>query len=401
MLVFWAEDSVNVEGDENVSKLAHFLIRNVNTDRYNIMKYHIDLIKFFVEQWKDRITVPKDYLLERLRELARSEKVLPIVHICSIFLTNHLPPWNDIRIFVTKLIEILAVPKANVYRSCAEAIGAALTYAKVHEKRETLTDFTNYLVKHLKKLKEKNSNKFDEHKQLVCLQSIMKNYPEICDEFLNGLIFKYKKYSGPYKGICLKIFLERIDALHECIDFPIIELDQLVSDDNDQFKVLGLEIIRKSLSVIYFVSDPRAKLVVKKEKFLALLEKISRFIFSENNVCRSTTYEIFMDIFADDRFCSDEEIKMKAKDVLLQGLVDHNAEIELTLINYWGKILPANTSEKFIFLLRDMYKASIENYYLGYYVNFLLNEVILSENYEEGNSNYFFVQLILYKFHFL
>ncbi|GJQ83173.1 hypothetical protein Trydic_g18200 [Trypoxylus dichotomus] len=381
MLISWADGMENIEANQSTSELVHFLIKNINTDRSDVMKYHIDLIKFFVEQWKDHITVPKDYLLGRLRDLTKSKKVLPIVHVCSIFLANDLPPWNDMKIFVTKLLEIMAQDARDVYRSCAEAIGTALSYSRKHESESTLKNFTKYLVKSFKRNKKPND------KDLICLQAISKHYPEFADAFFTTLIHEFSKYRGQYKAICLKLFLNRFDALQENTDFPAIELVNLISDDNDDTKILGLEIVKKTLPIVYF-SNSRARLIVKKEKFMVLLEKIARFLSSENNVCRAVTCEIFMEIYSDERFKAHEDIAALCKDVLLQGLVDRNSEIEEKLKEFWAKNIPVNTSEKFLFLLRDMYKASIENSYLGYYVNFLLNELILQPQYRKDIFEY-------------
>lgn len=352
-----------------------------------MMKYHIDLIKFFVEQWKNEITVPKDYLLKQLKMLSQSKKVLPIIHISSIFLANDLPPWNDVKIFMKKLIEILSAKPVDIYRSAAEAIGTALRYVFKHGDGRILKDFRDYLVKSIKKL--------DQNKQLVCLQAMLKHYPEICDNFFTILIHHFHIYPSHQKGICLKIFLERIDALHESLDFPSVNLEDLINDDHEQLKIIGLEIIKKTLPVLSFPlsSKAKVKLTVKKQKFLVLLDKISKLVESENNVCRSTAYDFFIALYEDNTLSFDEDIRNKCKDVLLQGLVDHNADIEKKLIDFWGKILPVNTAEKFVFLLKDMYKAETETYYLGYYVNFLLNELVLREEYQEG-ENYFNVAFV-------
>lgn len=148
----WSSNIVKL--GERESKLASemllYLITNLNNERKEIFKFHLDLVKLMVESWKSYIEVPTIKLFEIM---SSANKCVIGIHLASIFLVNKLEPWQDNQMegFITVLLKILNSSDKYIYRSCAETIGLMLKHLnglyakKVDIHLKAIRDFNKYV----------------------------------------------------------------------------------------------------------------------------------------------------------------------------------------------------------------------------------------------------------------
>lgn len=112
---------------ELLSELLHFVIEEIPTERRDVFKYNLDIIKLIVESWKSFIKVPTELITKLLNSENKNELG---VQVSSVFLANHLAPWEEGKQqqFLTALIMKFNSSKKILYRTCAEAAGIALKF---------------------------------------------------------------------------------------------------------------------------------------------------------------------------------------------------------------------------------------------------------------------------------
>lgn len=129
MLSRWAH--LKSELSEKECKLAsdmlYFFIKNLNTDRVDVFKYNLDVIKLMVEAWKSFIKVPNRLIYEYI---ASDVKCAVGIHLTSIFLVNKMEVWNEneSKKFLQLLMKKLYVKSNDTVKICSETIGLFLKY---------------------------------------------------------------------------------------------------------------------------------------------------------------------------------------------------------------------------------------------------------------------------------
>lgn len=371
MLASWSEVAIPTEDNELASKLLKFLMENADNDHRAIFKYNLENIKLVLEVWKPCLTIPYELLQQKLKLDPKSQKLDVGIHLVATLLANNVAPWrkNEVKDFLMTLTKLMKNTQRAVYQPCAEVLGMSLKYMNADsESIQFLNSFQNYVHKCLKDMMD-DSNKF-----AYCLQGIALHYPTIADQYLTGMISKLP-HIGRFKLVYLRIFLTKIETLHEINELHSIDFSKLLSEDNLEIQILTLEMINKSIQYL------------KHPELLLILKDVSRFTSNAISMCRTIVYDIFITAYNQFRNQEDKvskEIIAICNDVLLQGLTDKELEIQEKIFKFWSEDnLPVDVTNRFLFLLSNMYKANIEEYYVGYSVYLLLNAIKSTEEFNE------------------
>ncbi|XP_022913511.2 DNA-dependent protein kinase catalytic subunit-like [Onthophagus taurus] len=365
MLTSWNNFDFQKHSNE-ISNLVLFFMENINRERNDVKKYHLNLFKLIVETWRNHIKAPTDFIFDELQKLIKTEskKVEIIIHFCSIFLANDIEPWgNELQKFVKIVLNCLQSTQKSIQKTCSQTIGMALKLTEKNQNR----DFKIFK----KKIIERINEKFPFDNYLGCLQGFLTSYPEICDHLLNKLIlaFNSQKVTLETKRVALLVFSERTEALNSNHNFELLQnFEQFINDYDDGLKLLGMKVILKSISKINFDNN--------KIKFKSALNNLSKLINNNNKDCRSSMYDIFIEI---NEIINDDDTNKLSLDCLLKGLNDPEEEIQNKLIEFFLKKLPnENVSKKFLQILTKMYKPELEDRFLSYSIVLLLNNLDIS-----------------------
>ncbi|XP_077733126.1 DNA-dependent protein kinase catalytic subunit isoform X4 [Canis aureus] len=320
---------VGVPKDEVLAnRLLHFLMEHVFHQKRAVFRHNLEIIKTLVECWKDCLSVPYRLIFEKFSSKDPNSKDNSVgIQLLGIVMANNLPPYDPkcgierIKYFEALVSNMSFVKYKEVYAAAAEVLGLTLRY--ITERENILENVVYELV--IKQLKQHQNTMED--KFIVCLNKVVKNFPPLADR------------DDERQKVCLDIIYKMMAKLKP------VELRDLLN------------------SVVEFISHP-------------------------SPVCREQMYNILMwihDNYRDPESQADDdsrEVFKLAKDVLIQGLIDENAGLQLIIRNFWSHEtrLPSNTLDRLL-ALNSLYSPKIEVHFLSLATDFLLEMTSLSPDY--------------------
>ncbi|ELV09918.1 DNA-dependent protein kinase catalytic subunit [Tupaia chinensis] len=308
-------------------------------------------------------------------------------------LGNSSVPLN-IRLFLAKLVintEEVFRPYAKSWLSpllqlaVSENSGGEGIHYMVVEIVATILSWTNLatptvleesvcelVVKQLRQHQHTMEDKF-----IMCLSKLARSFPPLADRFMNIVFFLLPKFHGVMKTLCLEVVLSRAEEMADLF-FQLKSKDfiHVMRHRDDERQKVCLDIIYKTM----------AKL--KPVELRELLSPVVEFVSHPSPMCREQMYNILMwihDNYRDPENQADDdsqEIFKLAKDVLIQGLIDENLELQLIIRNFWSHEtrLPANTLDRLL-ALNSLYSPKIEVHFLSLATDFLLEMTSMSPDY--------------------
>ncbi|XP_032697086.1 DNA-dependent protein kinase catalytic subunit isoform X2 [Lontra canadensis] len=320
---------VGVPKDEVLAnRLLHFLMEHVFHQKRAVFRHNLEIIKTLVECWKDCLSVPYRLIFEKFSNKDPNSKDNSVgIQLLGIVIANNLPPYDpkcgieSIKYFQALVSNMSFVKYKEVYAAAAEVLGLILRY--ITKKENVLEELVYELI--IKQLKQHQNTMED--KFIVCLNKAVKNFPPLADR------------------------------------------------DDERQKVC--------LDIIYTMM---AKL--KPVELRELLNPVVEFISHPSPVCREQMYNILMwvhDNYRDPESQADDESRevfKLAKDVLIQGLIDENAGLQLIIRNFWSHEtrLPSNILDRLL-ALNSLYSPKIEMHFLSLATDFLLEMTSMSPDY--------------------
>lgn len=366
MIIYWSNKTSPEEDKDLPSKLLQFLIDNIDSDTTKIYKTNIELVKSFIEGWKDHLIVPYQQLLDYIKQPPTSKKLDIGVHLAAIFLANKIIPWEikETRNFLQTLASVLKNNDKNIYRRTAEVLGMSLNHLNGIPGQEQFFNKLNTLV-------QKAIETFDESKFIYCLEGIALHHPPFADKYLCKLVFNLPTIPATFKTMYLKVLLARYEVLQTVSEFNSLDFKDLLEDTNVDSQILGLDLFCKCLDFITV------------EKLRSSIDIVANFSSHSNMSCRQITYDILLQIYQKYYLHVEnndiEKLLEFCKDLSLDGLLDKDPDIQQEIQNFWTNHLSKDINERFLELLKTLYKPKIEQYYLGY-SSFLLLDVIKNAN---------------------
>jgi DNA-dependent protein kinase catalytic subunit len=365
ILTSWSVDVVpNTAAERQLaSELIVFLISNLNNERQDIFKYHLELIRLLIEAWKTSVVVPHDLIYSKLNVEPTSRKVEIGIHLSSIFLANKITPWKDNWTeFCKTLFSIVMKSKhRSTYKPCAETIGLLLRHASNEPSFSKVFGNVQVLLKKIN----------DPDKYALVLEALVVHFPRIADEFnLNLILSRIHGVSKPLKMIYMRIILSQSDKMSSISDFKMERWDAYIENDNFEVQLLALEIVHNCLNVLKDCSF-----------YKSIIESVCKHVSNSNLLCRSRMFDIAIKI-CQNRDSANEEVEL-CKTVLVQGLTDGDTEIREKVYDFWRNesTLPNHISARLPYILSNLYEASTENDFLGYSSYLLLDIIKTTEQY--------------------
>ncbi|XP_071593605.1 DNA-dependent protein kinase catalytic subunit [Heliangelus exortis] len=369
----------NIKDEILANRLLEFLMKNAFHQKRGVFRHNLEIIKTVIECWKNCLSIPYSLLFEKFSKGDPDTKDNSVgIQLLGIVLANNLPPFDPkceidrVRYFQALISNMGLLKYKEVYAAAAEVLGLALQY--IAERENVLEDpVYDCVVRQLKHHQNTQQDKF-----IQCLNKVVKNFPPLADRFLNAVFFLIPKLHGVMKTYCLEIIMcraEEIPDLH--LHLKSKDFTQIMNHRDDERQRVCLDIVYKMLSKL------------KPLELKGLLPGVTGFISHPSVICRQRMYDILMwiyDNYSDPESQADvdsQEILKLAKEILLQGLIDENAELQLIVRNFWSDEarLPANILDRTLALLNSLYSTKIETQYLSLITNFLLEMTSKSPDY--------------------
>ncbi|KAI1889250.1 hypothetical protein AGOR_G00177210 [Albula goreensis] len=377
----------NMRDEVYANQLLEFLMKNCFHSKRAVFRHNLEIIKTVVECWKDCLVVPYSLIYQHFSGSDPNSKDNSVgLQLLGIILANNLPPYDPRcgiehdRYFQSLANNLTFTRFKEIYSAASEIMGLCMQYMAEKEKQSSgpLFELTANKLRDLKKM-----NKDD--KFIVCLSKVSKNYPPFVDGFLNQVFFLLPKLHGMLKTHCLECVLSRADTI------PDIYL-QLKTKDFTQ--VMAHRDVARQMVCLDLAQKVLAKL--KAEEVQEILGVITSFLSHPSAVCRERMYDILMwihDNYGDKESQTDStsvEAFNRAKNTLLQGLLDENQGLQLYVHNFWSHKsgLPVATLERMLAVLHSLYSCRIEARFLSLATNLLLELTSRSPDYSRAMFEY-------------
>uniref|UniRef100_A0A8C0BSB7 DNA-dependent protein kinase catalytic subunit n=1 Tax=Buteo japonicus TaxID=224669 RepID=A0A8C0BSB7_9AVES len=364
----------NIKDEILANRLLEFLMRNAFHQKRAVFRHNLEIIKTVIECWKNCLSIPYSLIFEKFSRGDPDTKDNSVgIQLLGIVLANNLPPFDPkceidrVRYFQALTSNMGLLKYKEVYAAAAEVLGLALRYIA---ERENVSELYSVQLKHHQNTQQ---DKF-----IQCLNKVVKNFPPLADRFMNAVFFLIPKLHGVMKTCCLEVIMcraEEVPDLH--LQLKSKDFIQIMNHRDDERQRVCLDIVYKMLSKL------------KPLELKELLPGVTGFISHPSVLCRQRMYDILMwiyDNYSDPESQADgdsQEILKLAKEMLLQGLIDENAELQLIVRNFWSDEtrLPTNTLDRMLSLLNSLYSTKIETQYLSLITNFLLEMTSKSPDY--------------------
>lgn len=363
MLLEWKSSDYAISSFEEislVSSLLEFLMKHAWNDRKEVFKQNLELIKTVVENWRDVLSLKKQFLFDSISRSTQSNSRDNIcgLQINAIILANNLIPWTDTSrdAYLHALVLCLQNEYAAVTQPAAQTLGMALAIVEPDEENACLRELNALLLK----LKEKQKVK----EFIDILYGVHKSYPLIVDKFFMTLGNHIAILTGTPKRVCLEMFLSRMDFYESEIGKEIQALGVKKLMKGKDYQLLALHILNKAL--------PK----MKYDEVAAFMDEICEFVDSSVVDCRDVMYEMLM--FICDTF-ADTDLFKRSSSILLNGLIDTSPQIQTRIFNFWSNParLPANLDDRILYLFEKLFDEQSEKHFLSYCTQLLLEPAIL------------------------
>ncbi|XP_028413162.1 DNA-dependent protein kinase catalytic subunit-like [Dendronephthya gigantea] len=355
------------------SRLLEYLMETCNHPTRSIFKNNLEVIKTFVEVWKERIDVPYKLIYERFSNASVNTKENSVgIQLMGVIVANKITPFKpgcgvDEKRFYQDLVKNLSFKYKDVHGAAAEVIGMILKYLSEENDKESCDGLSGLLNEKLSSM-TKDLDKF-----ILCVHQLQIHFPPIVDGFINQILFVFQHVHAQFKTLCLEIILSRVGVIPNLfLELKTKGFLNTLTHRDEATQVACLRIILGRLSQMS-VGDIQT-----------LLPSVTDFLSSKSVACRGLMFDILIWIYDTYRFDEtfknedsegSEDVLCRTKNVLLQGLADENKEMRLKLRNFWSDEtrLPNSTLERLVQVLRAMYSPITESEYLSYTTNLLLH----------------------------
>lgn len=343
-----------------VSSLLEFLMKNAWNARKDVFKQNLEIIKNVVENWRDVITLKKQFLFDSINRTTQTNSRDNIcgLQINAIILANNLIPWTDTSrdAYLHSLVQCLHSEFTEVTRPAAQILGMALAVIQQPDEENPCLRELNAL---LLKLKEKQKEFIE------ILYGVHKSYPRIVDNFFMTMGSHIFILAGTPKRNCLEMFLSRMEYYQSeiCQEIQAIGVKKLMK--GKEYQLLALHILNKALPKMSF------------DNISTFMDDICEFIDSSVVECRDIMYEMLMFIC---QTFPDSELSKRSSAILLNGLIDTDPQIQTRIFKFWSDParLPNTFDNRFLYLFEKLFDEQSEKHFLSYCTQLLLEPAILN-----------------------
>ncbi|XP_069813698.1 DNA-dependent protein kinase catalytic subunit isoform X2 [Dendropsophus ebraccatus] len=375
-----ATPSGHMKDEILANRLLEFMMKNSFHEKRAVYRHNLEIIKTLLECWKDCLCIPYRLIYDGFSGTDPNTKDNSVgIQLLGLVVANNFSPYDSKcevasdRYFQALANNLTFTRFKEVYAAASEVLGLVFRYIAEKEK-ETKEPVFAYVEKNLKSLSASNK----EDKFIVCLNKIVKHFPLFADRFINIVLYMLPKLHGVLKTQCLEILMSRAEEIPDLfLELKNRDFKQIMSNRDDERQRVCLEVVYKLL----------AKL--KPPELRELLPSVTAFISHNFPICRERMYEILMwiyDNYRDVESQSDsdsQDVFKMAKETLLEGMMDENAELQLIVRNFWSDEtrLPTSTKDRMVTVLCSLYSPKIEKHFLSLATNLLLEMTSRSPDY--------------------
>lgn len=362
MLLEWKTDyqMSSMEEVGLVSSLLEFLMKHAWNARKDVFKQNLELIKNVVENWRDVISLKKQFLFDSINRTTQTNSRDNIcgLQLNAIVLANKLIPWTDTSrdAYLHSLVLCLHSEFTAVTQPAAQILGMSLAIIQPDEENVCLRELNALLLELKSKQKVKEF--------IDILYGVHKMYPLIVDKFFMTLGTHIAILTGTPKRICLEMFLSRMDYFESeiCREIQALGIKKLMKVK--EYQMLALHILNKALTKMNYAD------------IATFMDDICEFVDSNVIECRDIMYEMLM--FVCETFPASELFK-RSSSILLNGLIDADPQIQTRIFNFWSHStrLPNALEDRFLFLFEHLFDEQSEKHFLSYCTQLLLEPAIL------------------------
>lgn len=339
------------EEQELASRLIENLMRFAYSQKREVFRRNLELIRNLMERWHKFIKLSHQLLYEKISDSnTESKSNLCGIHLNGIVLANELVPWTDeLKIpFLKAILVCLHNNHTDVYQPAAQVLGMVLNEIIVKKNNGNIDhdpdikSFVDALTDQLKKWERTNEKKF-----MYVLFYIDKYY--LIKDFIMSISKSIASCTSDMKKFYLQMFLARVNDA-ESRDIEMILLEMLNPSHEHQHQLVALHIFNKALP----------KMPVNHIKHI--LPRAASFHDAKQRETRDVVYEIMMYIRENDG--ADQELKEKTTEILLKGLNDVDKELQTTVFKYWNDLpeLPPDLNNRVLFMFDNLYSRNFLKY---------------------------------------
>lgn len=368
------KDSAEEEQDL-ASELMANLMTYAHSPHREVLRRNLELIRNLMERWRDFIKLPYQLLYEKISHANVESKSNALgLHLNGIVLANGLIPWTmeSKSPFLHAIRACLNNNHTEVYQPAAQVLGMVLHETIVKQKDESMHQFGDELVQHLKGWQRSNEKKF-----MYTIFYIDKYY--VIKEFIAVISSLIAMSPSDMKFFYLQMFLARVNDV-ESRDVEVILLDLLAQSQEHQHQLIGLHIFNKAL--------PKMSMTQIKH----ILPRVASFHDAKQTEIRDVIYEI-MKYIRENHMHADDELNRHSTDILLKGLNDVDKDLQNSVFKYWTELpeLPALLNDRILFMFQHLYSYDFLKYGVQLLIDLKSNDlknVILNTRVDDANQKH-------------
>ncbi|KAI8098597.1 uncharacterized protein BX664DRAFT_288171 [Halteromyces radiatus] len=368
-------------------KFVRYLCRYSYHENNGVLRNNIQVLKGVFENWKKWIIVPTRAIYQELSSSTdkKSKRNQVGLQIAGIVLANgldlyHSGPEVDLDgLTETEFYNALLANFTNHYTevraATAEVAAWALTTMKKQGRKDTIAiDLKDYFLRMVSKLDPTSTNMSDPSPFVTVLYRLHLHDDDLCRPSIPKVYYLLPQLKDKALVYALEVIKGCVDetagdVFHELQAKGLLKIINL-RDDATQIAILKL---------LYKIS---AKLTSDQAVYI-LNDLVMAFGNHSNRECRDYYYKILQTFY--DKLSGTTQLKDQLKIQLLRGLIDNDDYIRSSM----GLYLQNKTNmtndiyERAKIILKELYSPEVEDIYINYAIQMLLQTTIDSYEYDK------------------
>lgn len=367
-LLEWSEVYMirTAEEVQSAKTVLTCLMENAWHERKDVFKQRLEVIRSLVQTWRDVVPLPCQALFNAITRTQRpdSRDNLCGIQLNAIVLCCNLTPWTvaTSQQFFRAVLVSLDNEHTAVYQPASYLLGMILARMVPIDAVQD-----NPLVEIVcTKLEKLRVDRTHEKRFTDILFGLHKHFPSIAAHFLVSIANFIPTSAGVVKRMYLELFHASMDTYGEEVfrELSALGLKDLLRAD--EYQLIALHCVNKALP---HITTAHLKSIVSE---------LSNVIRSKQVECRRIAFEIFIYIVT---HTQDIDLRNESVSNLLVGLTDAESTIKSRVFHFWSncKQLPATVDGRMLALLDILYDPRVEEHFLAYGTQLLLEPAIQSE----------------------
>ncbi|XP_075235509.1 DNA-dependent protein kinase catalytic subunit-like [Lycorma delicatula] len=378
MIVSWANIAGKPENSEDISNLLSFLFNKTPSDRKDLFKYNVEILRDVVEVWKCYIQVPHDDIFDKLSS-GNKYDVEAAIEMTAILLFHDIQPFSESNkesFFEYLFKHILESETGN--RS-AEVIGLLFKFLTKNGTCNLSEEDEKFHSRVLSLLKKNPDKSKDLTRVIYSVHYIQRYYRPIVKCFSKFALCWLGKVHSKIRFYVLEIILIALDYDLQEVSHQLLIQDSLI-------KILKHPCVESQLLVLKIIHKLLPTLT-DKDAYINQLEdvvyKVIEVMAENNNVeCRGIFYDILIWTYENSSPAALQNLHEKVRIQLLKSLNNSNDDLKHKILLFWRdkQHLQTELFSRMSDLFTKLYSSESELNFIDYAASFLLDICFLSSD---------------------